>query len=123
MATGEAGDNSSAAAAAAAALPSNAKVSVLCLESGDAAAASTPGGDPRAAGTDAGWGAAEVEGAGARGKQPGGTPGPEEGGGAGAGTGTRVAVMNIEGMTCAICVGIVENLLGRFVRVWCIRSR
>lgn len=44
----------------------------------------------------------------------------EGGGGVGAGGAERaakgqVALINVEGMTCAICVGIVTNLLARFV--------
>lgn len=49
----------------------------------------------------------------------GGAAAAAEGGVSGAGGGgkgetkTKVAVIDVEGMTCAICAGIVENLLGR----------
>ncbi|CAB1097063.1 unnamed protein product [Ectocarpus sp. CCAP 1310/34] len=57
----------------------------------------------------------------------GGTGNNGEGGGGGGGGGGadaggaeraakgQVALINVEGMTCAICVGIVTNLLARFV--------
>eukprot|EP00903_Cladosiphon_okamuranus_P006647 g6490.t1 len=91
----------------AAAHPSNVEMKMFCLESGgDVAAASSPGGDPRA-GANEEWGAAG--GGEAVGEEPGRRSGREAARGAGS---RKVAVMNVEGMTCAVCVGIVENLLG-----------
>ncbi len=78
----------------------------MSLESGEAAAALTPegGGGETRAGSN----------------QHGGGGGGGGGGGRGGGeiateTKGKVAVMNVEGMTCVMCVGIVENLVNRCV--------
>lgn len=77
------------------------------LESGETAAL-IPRGDKFAADSSGRGGGEENDG---------------DGGERGANAGRRqaaeaqVAVVNVEGMTCAVCVGIVENLLRRRVRM------
>lgn len=34
---------------------------------------------------------------------------------ASSGANSKVTVIDIEGMTCAVCVGVVETILGRYV--------
>lgn len=76
-----------------------------CLESGEAAAARTPGGGDIGRAWNDGEGEVKVEGTGwGREKQGSGVKAAN----------AQVALINVEGMTCAICVGIVEKLLGRY---------
>lgn len=80
-------------------------VKVMSLESGEAAAALTPGGETRAGSNGHGGG-----GGGEKGGLGGGERTIETNGKV---PKAQVAVMNVEGMTCAMCVGIVENLVNR----------
>lgn len=72
----------------------------VCLQSSDVAAASSPGVDIR---PESSGGGGEEE---ARGANAGSQGGMCE-------AAKAVAVIDVGGMTCAICVGVVERLLGR----------